>query len=160
MAHRAPFPEDDPMKSLRFAALAALALTCAVPAAALAQQIPVVPGDYVSVSSIAVDDGHDLEYINHLAGLWRKGQDFAVKQGWITGYEILTNEFKRQGEPDYYLITRFAKFADPAEEQKREDAYNAYMATTNEQMQAGSADRSKYRHQMGTMLMRSWKWRN
>lgn len=148
------------MKSLRFAAMAAVALACAAPVAVSAQQYPVVPGDYVSVSMISVDDGHDLEYINHLAGMWRKGQDFALKQGWITGYEILTNEFKRAGEPDYYLITRFAKFADPAEEQKREDAYTAYMATTNTQLQAASADRAKYRHQMGSTLMRSWKWRN
>lgn len=148
------------MTSLRLAAMAALALACTVPVAASAQQIPVVPGDYVSVSMISVDDGHDLDYINHLAGMWRKGQDFAVKQGWITGYEILTNEFKRPGEPDYYLITRFAKFADPAEEQKREDAYTAYMATTTAQLQAASADRAKYRTQMGTTLLRSWKWRN
>ncbi|KUR72405.1 hypothetical protein AQZ52_03855 [Novosphingobium fuchskuhlense] len=148
------------MKSLRLAAMAAVALACAAPVAVSAQQYPVVPGDYVSVSMISVDDGHDLDYINHLAGMWRKGQDFAVKQGWITGYEILTNEFKRPGEPDYYLITRFAKFADPAEEQKREDAYTSYMATTNAQLQSASADRAKYRTQMGSILMRSWKWRN
>lgn len=148
------------MKSLHFAAMAAVALACAVPAAANAQQVPVVPGDYVTVSSISVDDGHDLEYINHLAGMWRKGQDYAMKQGWITGYEILSNENKRAGEPDYYLITRFAKFADPAEEEKREAAYTAYMAMTNTQLQAASADRAKYRHVMGSMLLRSWKWRN
>lgn len=148
------------MKSLRFAAMAAVALACAAPVAAIAQQIPVVPGDYVTVSMISVDDGHDLDYINHLAGMWRKGQDYALKQGWITGYEILTNENKRPGEPDYYLITRFAKFADPAEEQKREDAYTAYMAMTNTQLEAASADRAKYRTQMGSMLLRSWKWRN
>lgn len=148
------------MKSLRFAAMAAVALACAAPVAVSAQQIPVVPGDYVTVASISVDDGHDLDYVNHLAGMWRKGQDFAMKQGWITGYEILSNENKRAGEPDYYLITRFAKFADPAEEQKREDAYNAYMAMTNAQLQAASADRAKYRHVMGSMLLRSWKWRN
>ncbi len=148
------------MKSLRFAAMAAAALAFAAPVALSAQQVPVVPGDYVTVSMISVDDGHDLDYINHLAGMWRKGQDFAVKQGWITGYEILTNEDKRPGEPDYYLITRFAKFADPAEEQKRQDAYTAYMAMTNSQLQAASADRAKYRTQMGSMLLRSWKWRN
>ncbi|OYU34169.1 hypothetical protein [Novosphingobium sp. PASSN1] len=148
------------MKSLRFAAVAAVALACAAPVVASAQQLPVVPGDYVSVSTISVDDGHDLDYINHLAGMWRKGQDFAVKQGWITLYEILSNEYKRPGEPDYYLITRFAKFADPAEEDKREAAYTAYMAMNNTQMQAASADRAKYRHQMGSMLLRSWKWRN
>lgn len=148
------------MKSLRFAAAAALALLCTTPMAALAQQYPIVSGDYVSVSSISVDDGHDLDYANHLAGMWRKGQDFAMKQGWITGYEILTNEYKRGGEPDFYLITRFAKFTDPAEEDKRENAYNAYMATTNTQLQAASGERAKYRHQMGSMLLRSWKWRN
>jgi hypothetical protein len=146
------------MKSLRFAASAALALAFATPA--MAQQLPVVPGDYISMSSIGVDEGHDLEYINHLAGMWRKGQDFAVKQGWITGYEILTNEYKRKGEPDYYLLTRFAKFADPAEEERREAAYNAYMATTNTQLQTASGERAKYRDQMGTILLRSWKWRN
>jgi len=148
------------MKSLRFAAAAALATVCAVPAVSLAQQLPVVAGDYVEVSTISVDDGHDLDYLNHLAGMWRKGQDFAVKQGWITGYEILSNENKRHGEPDYYLITRFPKFADQAEMDKREAAYNAYMAMNMEQQQASSADRAKYRHLEGSMLLRSWKWRN
>lgn len=148
------------MKSLRFATVAAVVLAFSAPIAVHAQEVPVVPGDYVSVGMIAVDDGHNLEYINHLAGMWRKEQDYALKQGWITGYEILTNEYKRPGEPDFYLITRFAKFADPAEEQKRRDAYNAYMATTVAQVEAGSAQRSKYRHIMGDMLLRSWKWRN
>lgn len=138
--------------------LPALALGFATPLAA--QEYPVVPGDYVSVSMISVDDGHDLEYANHLAGMWRKGQDFAVKQGWITGYEIQSNENKRPGEPDFFLITRFAKFADPAQEDAREKAYNAYMATTAAQMQASSGERAKYRKVMGSMLLRSWKWRN
>ena len=136
----------------------AIALALASPA--VAQEYPVVPGDYVTVSMISVEDGHDLEYANHLAGMWRKGQDFAVKQGWISGYEIQTNENKRAGEPDYFLITRFAKFADPAQEDAREKAYNAYMATTAAQMQTASGERGKYRTVMGSMLLRSWKWRN
>lgn len=146
------------MKSVRLAAMTAIALAFASPA--VAQQYPVVGGDYVTVGMISVDDGHDLDYINHLAGMWRKGQEFALKQGWITGYEILTNENRRAGEPDYYLLTRFAKFPDAAEEDKREAAYNAYMATTNAAMQAASGERAKYRHQVGSMLLRSWKWRN
>ncbi len=136
----------------------AIALALASPA--VAQDYPVVPGDYVTVSMISVEDGHDLEYANHLAGMWRKGQDFAVKQGWITGYEIQTNENKRAGEPDYFLVTRFAKFADAAQEDAREKAYNAYMATTAAQMQTSSGERGKYRTVMGSMLLRSWKWRN
>lgn len=146
------------MKSVRLAAAAAIALAFATPA--IAQQYPVVPGEYVTMSMISVDDGHDLDYINHLAGMWRKGQDFAVKQGWINSYEILTNENRRSGEADYYLVTRFTKFPDAADEDKREAAYNAFMATTNAQMQAASGERAKYRHQVGSMLLRSWKWRN
>ena len=145
------------MKLARFAALAAVSLAFATPAMA-ADEWPVQPGDYVEISMISVDDGHDLEYINHLAGQWRKGQDYAKAQGWITSYEILSNEFPRAGEPDYYLITRFAKFADPAEEKKRDDAYRAYMQSTASQMQAASADRSRYRHLVGSMLLRSWSW--
>lgn len=138
--------------------LPALALACAAPLAA--QDYPVVPGDYVTVSMITVEDGHDLDYANHLAGMWRKGQDFAVKQGWINSYEIQTNENKRPGEPDYFLVTRFSKFADPAQEEAREKAYNSYMAMTAAQMQAASGERAKYRKVMGSMLLRSWKWKN
>lgn len=124
------------MKPLRFAAMAAVALASAVPVAAIAQQLPIVPGDYVEISMINVDDGHAGDYIAYLTTEWRKSQDFAEKQGWITGYEILTNEHKRQ------------------------DAYNAYMATNFEKDQAGSAQRAKYRHQLDGQLLRSWKWRN
>lgn len=138
--------------------LCALALSSASPA--LAQDYPLVGGDYVSISMISVDDGHDLEYANHLAGMWRKGQDYAVKQGWITGYEIQTNEYKRPGEPDIFLVTRFAKFTDPAQEDAREKAYNTYMNATAAQMQTASGERAKYRKVMGGMLLRAWKWKN
>ncbi len=103
------------MKAFRCAALAAASLTLAFAAPAMADDPwPVESGDYVEVSMIAVDDGADLQYMNHLAGQWRKGQDFAKAQGWISGYEILANQNKRPGEPDYYLITRFPRFADKA----------------------------------------------
>lgn len=138
--------------------LCALALSGASPV--LAQDYPLVGGDYINVSMISVDDGHDLEYANHLAGMWRKGQDYAVKQGWITGYEIQTNEFKRPGEADMYLVTRFSKFADPAQEEAREKAYNAYMNSTAAQMQTASGERAKYRKVMGGLLLRAWKWKN
>lgn len=145
------------MKHLRIAAAAALTFGfAALPA--MAEDLPVEPGDYVEISSITVDDGHTLDYINHLAGQWRKGQDYAKAQGWISSYEILSNEYPRAGEPDFYLVTRFPRFADPAEGKKRDDMYNAYMQSTMAQAQAASADRAKYRHLSGSMLLRSWNW--
>lgn len=143
-----------------FAALAALSLAVMPFAAAHADQYPFVDGDYVEVSSISIDDGHDLDYAKHLAGMWRKTEDFAVKQGWITGYEILENVHKRAGEPDLYLVTRFARFADAAEGEKREAAYQAFFQKTIAEEQAESGERAKYRHQMGTMLLRQLKFRD
>lgn len=143
-----------------FAALAALSLAVMPFAVAHADEYPLISGDYVQVDSIAIDDGHDLDYAKHLAGIWRKTEEFALKQGWITGYEILSNENKRPGEPDLYLVTRFARFADTAEGEKREKAFQAYFQTTIAQEQAQSGDRAKYRHQMGSMLLRVQKFRD
>lgn len=149
------------MHAIRRAAVlaASLAFICATPALA-DDPWPNEPGDYVSVSMIKVDDGHDLHYMQYLAGQYRKSQDFAKSQGWITDYEILANVNARPGEPDYYLITRFPRFADQAEEKKRDEAYDAYMKQTVAEAQAGSAERAKYRTQMGSQLLRALKWKS
>ena len=149
------------MKLMQRAAVMAAAACLACAAPALAQDAyPVDPGDYVEVSMISVDDGHDLEYLNYLAGMWRRNQDYAKAQGWITGYEILSNENKRPGEPDLYLVTRYKEFASTAEGKRRADAMRAQNKTTDAQMQAASADRAKYRRQMGSQLLRAWVWKN
>lgn len=148
------------MNMLRRAALIAAPLCLAFSMPALAEDsYPVKPGDYVTIGMVTVDDGHDLEYMNWLAGQWRKRQDYAKAQGWITGYDILSNEHPRHGEPDIYLVTRFATWASDAEQDKRGDAMRAYMAQTDAQMQASSAQRATYRKQVGTMLLRSWTWK-
>ena len=148
------------MRTLRLAAFAAVTLAFAAPFAAQAQSAwPTKPAEYVEVSGIEIEDGHSLDYANHLAGQWRKGQDFAMQQGWITGYEILTNENPREGEPDIYLLTRFANFADAAEGERRDALYLKHMTATTAQMQAASGDRAKYRKQKGSMLLRRQIWK-
>lgn len=148
------------MKLLNRAAVLAASFAFVAATPALADDPwPNETGDYVEVSMISVDDGHDLEYMNHLAGQWRKGQDFAKAQGWISDYEILINMNKRPGEPDYYLVTRFPRFADKAEEAKRDEAYFKHMEATTAQMQAASGQRSTYRKQMGSQLLRALTWK-
>lgn len=140
-------------------ALASIALAWSLPAAA-DEGWPLDDGDYVEVSGIEIDDGHALDYANHLAGMWRRGQEFAKTQGWITSYEVMVNVYPRKGEPDVYLLTRFARFADPAEERKRDDAYRAYMERTVAQMQSESGERAKYRTLGGSMLLREQRFRS
>jgi hypothetical protein len=148
------------MKAIRFAAVAAVALAFGLGSPAMAaSEYPFEPGQYVEVSGISIDDGHDLDYARHLAGMWRKGQDYAKAQGWIAGYEILYNVYKRKGEPDVYLLTRFTTFADKAEEQRRDEAYRAYMQQTDTQAQAAAGQRATYRHLSGSMLLRSMDWK-
>ena len=94
------------MKKIIMAALGAATFAFAVPA--VAQELPVTSGDYWDVGAISVDDGHFPDYVDFLAGEYRKRNDFAKSKGWIKGYRILSNVNPRDGEPDIYLITIFA----------------------------------------------------
>lgn len=149
------------MNPFRRAAVVAASLSLAFAVPALADDPwPTEDGDYVQVSMISVKDGHDLHYAQFLAGQWRKNQDFAKAQGWITGYEILINVNRRPGEPDIYLVTRFAEIANKAEGKKRDAAMDAFLQETTAQMQAASGERASYRTQMGSQLLRAQVWKS
>ena len=147
------------MNACRKAAViaASLALAWAVPG--MAQNTPFIPGDYVEVSSVTIDDGHGLEYSNFLASTWRARQEFAKKQGWLDGYEVLANVNGRVGEPDLILVTRFKSMPDSAEQLRRDDAMRAYNKQTDEQMQTASGDRAKYRHLISSQLWQELKFK-
>jgi hypothetical protein len=146
------------MNAKRIAALAA-AGSFAFAGPVLAQsEYPLVPGEYADMAMITVDDGHSLDYARFLAADWRKQQDFAKAQGWITGYEILGNVDKRAGEPDIYLITYYKSMPDAAEQAKRDDAFRKFMATTDTKMQQESGQRATYRHVMGSILLQKLEW--
>ena len=147
------------MNAYRKAAVLAATLALAWSVPGMAQNSPFVPGDYVEVSSVTVDDGHGLDYENFLASTWRERQEFAKKQGWIDGYEVLANVNARAGEPDLILVTRFKSMPDAAEQMRRDDAMRAYDKQTDAQMQAASGDRAKYRHLAGTQLWQELKFK-
>ena len=92
------------MKRVRLAATAAVSLLFAAPLPAAAQNDPFIGGDYVSVTGVSIDDGHYLDYANFLSGFYKAQEDFAVKQGWQTNYEMLSNVHRRKGEPDLFLV--------------------------------------------------------
>ena len=117
-----------------------------------AQNNPMTGGDYVEVSSVSIDDGHFGDYANFLADTWRKRQEFAKKQGWITGYEVMANVNKRAGEPDLILVIRMPAIASGAEDEKRGAAMRDFAKQTDTQMEAASAERAKYRHVTGSTL--------
>jgi hypothetical protein len=147
------------MKPVRIAAIAAAAVSLTLASPVLAQsEFPLVPGDYADMAMITIDDGHNLDYAKFLAANWRKQQEFAKSQGWISGYEILANVDKRPGEPDIYLVTHFKTLPDAAESAKRDDAFRKYMATTDSKMEQESGQRATYRHVIGTQLLQKLEW--
>ena len=148
------------MRTLRLAAFAAVTLAFASPLPALAQNNdPFTGGDYVLVTSVSVDDGHFLDYANFLSGFYKAQEDFAVKQGWQTSYEILANVNGRKGEPDLYLVRRFKSMPDGAEGERRTAMVRAQVKMDDAQMEAASGDRAKFRHVEGSMLLQELKWR-
>lgn len=147
------------MKKLLLSTAAILSAAIANPAIVAAQDDPPLrPAEYVNVSAIHIDDGHGLDYANHLATLWRRSMDFQVEQGWIDSYEILTNVHAREGEPDVYLLTRYTEWTTPEEGRARGEAMRAHMAMTAEQMQEASAGRAEYRTLGSEILLRRQVW--
>ena len=129
------------------------AATIAFAAPAAAQDYPLKGADYWTVAEITIDDGHFGDYADHLAGAYRKTNDFARSKGWIKSYHILSNVNKRGSEPDLYLVTISDRLPSPAEDVTREAEMNAYLATSARQQDAQSGARAKFRHLGGSQLL-------
>ena len=145
------------MKNVMIATAMLISAPMALPTAAMAQESPLVAGDYAEVGGIFVKDGGTLKYAMHIAGDWKKNQEFAKSQGWITDYKIYVAENPRDGEPNVYLMTTFASLPDAAETVRRDKAYDAWVKTTNAQRDAASGNRAEYRTLKGSMLLREYK---
>ena len=117
-------------------------------------------GDYVTVTSISVDPGHGREYANYLASEWRAEREFAKAQGWITGYDVLTNPHRRAGEADVVLVVRFSNFADAAEGARRAKLMREHLKLTEAQQEASSGARDKYRRTANVQLLRAQTFNN
>ena len=130
---------------------AALVLGTAAPAAA--QNVPLGFGDFVEVTAVSIDDGHFVDYANFLSTKWKAQEEFAKAQGWITSYEVLSNPYKRSGEPDLYLIERYRAVPDAAEMAKRQQIMRDQVKMDDSQMDADSAGRAKYRHITNSELL-------
>jgi hypothetical protein len=142
---------EEAMKHAFLIAAGAVALSFAAPAAA--QDFPLKGGDFWTVAEITIDDGHFGDYADHLAGIYRKTQDFAKSKGWIKNSIILQNINKRANEPDLYLITISDHVSTAAEDEAREKEFNAYLATSARDMDKQSGARAAYRHLGGTQLL-------
>ncbi|MEW9798472.1 hypothetical protein [Alteromonas sp. CYL-A6] len=129
-------------------------------AAADNHEPPFIGGNYWEVTGIKLADGAGLKYANWLASEWRKNMDYAVSQGWLISYEVLSNVHPRADEPDLYLIRVFKHMATVEEDEKRRKMFLDWAKKSMEKMQAESGNRAEYRTVMSTALMQDMNFRN
>ena len=140
------------MKSLiRVAAGAAALAWCAT---ASAQERSYELGPLWNIGMIDVEDGQFENYMDWLNGQWKANQTFAKQQGWLMDYFILENINRRPGEPDLYLITRYADVPCTAEIKRRDAIMLQRMRKSPKVLDQESGQRTKMRTQMGDMMLR------
>jgi hypothetical protein len=126
-------------------------MVLATPAAA--QEPSYTPGGYWTVTGIYLEDGQFENYLDYLAGTYRRSQDFARQNGWISGYRILQNVNRRQDEPHLYLIVEMNRLATPQEEVERERRMNEHLSQTTRQATEQSGRRVTMRRLGSNLLL-------
>ena len=127
---------------------------------ALAEEWPLVPGDYWEVTGIDIHDGGGYKYAKWLATEWRKLLEFSKSKGWIKDYMILSNVHARSDEADLYLVTVFESMPNSEESQRRSKEYLDWQTKSIEKMQEESGNRAEYRTVMSDSLLRVLNFRD
>lgn len=138
-------------------AVASMAVALPMATSAMAQQFPLVAGEYTDMTGITIKDGGGLAYAEWLASEWRADQEFAKSQGWISDYKIYASVNRRDGEPDLYLVITYPSVPDATVSEQRSDAYLAWKRTTDAQLEAASANRAEFRTVRGSMMLQEYR---
>jgi len=131
----------------------------AISTRALANDWPMVPGDFYEVTGVQLKDGGALSYATFLATEWKADQEFAKSKGWIKSYMVLANAYPRKGEPDLYLVVISERLPTGSESDQRDDEYVAWKKKTQAQMQKESGNRLEIRDLSGNFLFQELKFR-
>jgi len=126
----------------------------------LADEWPLVSGDYWDVTGIKIHDGGGLKYANWLATEWKKNAEFAKSKGWIKDYMLLSNAYPRAGEADLYIIRVIESVVSGPEGEKRQKEYQEWAKKSLEQMQGESGNRAEYREVMTSSLLQVLNFRD
>lgn len=143
-----------------FAVLTFAASSLTISSGVLAEEWPLVGGDYWEVTGIDIKDGGSWKYSNWLATEWRKNLEFSKSQGWIKDYMILINVHNRSDEPDLYLVRVREDIPSGAEGDKRQKEYQEWAAKSIEKMVGESGNRAEYRTVMSSSLLQVLSFRD
>src|ERR1700733_16338060 len=91
--------------------IAALSLSLAMAAGAMADEKPYKEGPVTSVAWVRVKDGKMYEYINYLKGNYTQEMEAFKKAGLVTGYKIYQVAPRPPEDPNLILTVTYPNYA-------------------------------------------------
>lgn len=133
------------------AAAAGLALTLPMATPAIAQASSYKAGSVWTASRIKVLPGQFENYMDWLAGQWKKIQEFGKKEGVVVSYHVLAVNNARADEPNLILLVETKDYLTNAQQEALNNKINAMLASDDRKQAAGNAERGAMRQPMGSV---------
>jgi hypothetical protein len=129
----------------------AMMLAAALATPAMAQDSSYKPGTVWEVGRINVLPGQFENYMDWLAGQWKKVNELGKAEGIVAEYHVLGSTHPRDGEPDLILIVEYRDFQSTAQQEAFNKKVNAMLAQTDRSATSASGERAKMREQLGSV---------
>ncbi len=129
----------------------AMMLAAALATPAMAQDSSYKPGTVWEVGRINVLPGQFENYMDWLAGQWKKVNELGKAEGIVAEYHVLGSTHPREGEPDLVLIIEYRDFQSTAQQEAFNKKVNAMLAQTDRSATSASGERAKMREQLGSV---------
>jgi hypothetical protein len=132
--------------------IAALSLSLAMAAGAVADEKPYKEGPVTSVAWVRVKDGKMYEYINYLKGNYTQQMEALTKAGLVTGYKIYQVTPRRPEDPNLILTVTYPNYA-ALDHNADFDAVSIKLNGSLKQAQEGFGSRESVRVILGSELI-------
>ena len=136
------------MKTLFAGAAMMVAVAMAMPA--LAQEASYKAGSVWTAGRIHVLPGQFENYMDWLAGDWKRIREFGKKEGVELSYHVLQVNNPRKDEPNLILLIEYKDYLTNAQQDAFGKKLNAFLASDDRKAAAGNAARGAMREQWGS----------
>ena len=143
------------MRHLINLCIAASALALASPA--IAQDRSYNYGTVWEFAEIDVVDGQLENYMDYLAGNWKKVQELGKREGIIVSYHVFSVNMPRANEPDLILAIEYKDYSTTAQREAFEAKVRAALGQDDRQQGAAFAGRGTMRKNLGSMELQELK---
>lgn len=135
-------------KSLTIAA--ALISTFALALPAMAQESSYKAGSVWTAGRIHVLPGQFNNYMDWLAGDWKRMREFGKREGVELSYHVLQVNNPRKDEPNLILLIESKDYLSTAAQEAFDKKLNAFLSSDDRKQGAAAATRGSMREQWGS----------